>query len=315
MEAFLKKSFQGLDFFYPVTRLYIIALGIVIAFLPMTELLELILSIVLIGTIGLMHGATDHILFINYQKLNQQTPIPREFFYVYLGILLAMGLVWFILPLGAVILFVLFSCYHFGQTQLQYLPISEAKGQKKFLYALWGFIALLAIVLFNSKETTELLKPFLAEELLQPFFEFRWFIVGFGAVFFTIAILLVKAKRKWKFIAFELVELGVILLISYHSSLLLSFALFFGLWHSLRASQVQIDKLALKSKFTTKDFIIKSLPFTLMSLFGIAILLLINTKLELDIHPFMIFLIAVSVLTMPHMFVYEKFYGFHDSHE
>lgn len=315
MEAIFKKSFPGLDFFYPITRLFIIALSIIIAILPMSQLAELIVSASIIGSIGLMHGATDHVLFINYRKLNQQSPLPKEFFLVYLGILLGMGLVWFILPLAAVVLFVIFSCYHFGQTQLQYVPVSEANWQKKFVYVFWGLTALLAIVLFNGNETAELLKPFISKQFLLPIIEFRWQIIGFSGVFFVIGMILLKFERRWMYVLLELVELGVILFISNHSSLLLSFALFFGLWHSLRASQVQIDKLALAGKFTVKDFIIKSLPFTLISLFGIAILLLINSQLQIEIHPFMIFLIAVSVLTMPHMFVYEKFYGFHDHHD
>ncbi len=315
MEAIFKKSFPGLGFFYPFTRLFIIALCIGIAWLPMSQLTEMIVSATIIATIGLMHGATDHVLFINYRKLNQQHQVPKDFFYIYIGILVTMGLVWFILPVGAVILFVISSCYHFGQTQLQYITVSETNRKKKFIYVVWGVIALMAIVLFNGEETVELLRPFIAEELLLPIFELRWLIMGLGGALFITGFLLLKFEGKWKFMIFELLELGVILLISYHSSLLLSFALFFGFWHSLRASQVQIEKLASVGRFTVRDFIIKSLPFTLISLFGIALLILINSQLALDIHPFMILLIAVSVLTMPHMFIYEKFYDFHDHHD
>ena len=33
---------------------------------------------------------------------------------------------------------------------------------------------------------------------------------------------------------------------------------------------------------------------------------------ESNVEPFMVVLIAISILTMPHMIIYERFYRFHD---
>ena len=128
-------------------------------------------------------------------------------------------------------------------------------------------------------------------------------------------VLILFRFQKWQFILFELLELLAIALLSYKSNLLVSFGLFFGFWHSLRASQVQIDKIAKVTSFSISQFIKESLPFTLISIFGISLMLLAAYYSGSGIRVEMLFLVAISMLTLPHMFIYERFYNYFDRYK
>jgi len=314
MGALLKTAVSQVKYFYQHTRLIIIAGALVIMSLPLSSHWVYILSGILVGTVGLMHGATDHVLFMNSRGLSTSHKIPRRFFTQYLGILAIYAVLWFAILAFAFAIFILVSCYHFGQTQLQYLKLSEKHFLKKLAYALWGFGVLVMIVFLNAEES---------EALIYSVFPNSWVTSLFGQYTFSIALsaaglcafmILITARfSRVKQVLIELLEIGVIFTISYFANLALSFALFFGLWHSLRACQVQIDKLRKNEMFKVRDFLKHSLPFTFISLIGIALLILASQYLESQILPEMLFLIAISVLTMPHMVIYEQFYNYHDS--
>jgi len=309
MGAIFKTIDQEVKFFYPQTRVVIVAIALTLSLVPLPNLLIQILSGLIILSIGLMHGATDHLLFMNANGLKTRNSIPRAFFIKYIATLAFMAVFWWLSPLFAMIGFILVSSYHFGQTQWQYLPITEKSILKKALYLSWGVIVLGGIVILNPEESNELINSVL------PFnydvSSLLWIIYLNGAV---LVVLLVSIGKRVRLVTllFELIELGVILFFSLKGDLLLAFALFFGLWHSLRASEVQVDKLKEDQSFTWRDFIVGSLPFSLISILGIALLLFLAQRLNQQIAPQMLFLIAVSVLTMPHMIIYEEFYNKHD---
>lgn len=300
-------------FFYPNTRLIIIGLALLLTFLPLGSQLTFILAGILVGTIGLMHGATDHILYLNTRGQRAGATLPVRFFIEYLGVLMVFGFVWYLVPWLAFGIFILISAYHFGQTQLQYLPLSEKSWQKKATYALWGLGVLGMIVLLNPAESEKLINSMLQSPAVDDFFSNQATLLGFAMAGLCLLAILFNAKgSSIKKLGFEIAEVLVIMCFSYYANLVLSFALFFGLWHSLRASQVQIDKLTEDQPFSAKDFVKNSLAFTLISLVGIAGLIVAADQLSSQIVPEMLFLVAISLLTMPHMVIYERFYNRHD---
>jgi len=246
---------------------------------------------------------------MNANGLNTSQPIPLTFFIKYLFTLLLMALTWWISPLLALGIFILTSAYHFGQTQWQYIALSETSFLKKAIYSSWGILVLGLIVLLNPVESDALISSVIDGQFSIS--QINWLVYALPLLFLFLLILGIKHMRKRTFI-FELVEIGVITLLALKGDLLLSFGVFFGLWHSLRASQVQIDKLKEDQSFNWKHFIKGSIPFTLISLMGIALLLWASIQLNQRIKPEMLFLIAISVLTMPHMVIYEDFYRVHD---
>jgi Brp/Blh family beta-carotene 15,15'-monooxygenase len=254
-----------------------------------------------------MHGATDHFLDLNTKEKTTQSKIPLSFFAQYLIAILIMAVFWWLFPYAALALFILSSGYHFGQTQWQYLALPEKSILKKLLYLIWGLMIILMIVIYNAKESNDLINSITAGVAVETF---RPLLYACYSIFIIILFLIRKHLHR-STLLYEIIELICIYFVSVQTNLLISFGLFFGLWHSFRAAQVQIDKIRKDQRFEIKDFIKGSLPFTLISLFGIALLIWISSLLNQSIQPPMLFLIAISALTMPHMIIYEGFYNKH----
>ncbi len=313
MGSIFKTTFSEVTHFYPVTRIAIVLTALVFSFQIIPETIANIVAIIFVITIGLMHGATDHILYVNSEKATFKSKIPKPFIVKYLLILGAMGIVWLLLPTLALVFFLAISAYHFGQTQLQYIPVSEGSYFKKALYLSWGLLMLSLIVLLNLQESKSLISSAI------PAMDLIWLdaetsqviILTAGGVFLAICSLLYRYLTLTS-ILFEVSEILIISLLAYESNLIVSFGIFFGLWHSLRASQVQVDKINGVQNYSFQTFIRESLPFTIISILGIAFMILIASYFESAIRIEMLFLVAISMLTLPHMFIYERFYDYFD---
>lgn len=315
MGTISETTLPQINYFYPKTRIGITLIGLAFAIEFLPELVSNILAIIAVVTIGLMHGATDHILYINSEEAEYKTKIPKTFIIKYLFILAAMGSIWLVLPKLALGSFLVVSAYHFGQTQLQYVPMTESSWLKKSLYAVWGLLILALVVLLNLEESKGLIISAIPSlELGFLTTDMSKTIIISLLIATAILFIILNRKLNWKAVLFELVEVLTIALFAHQCNLLVSFGLFFGLWHSLRASQVQIDKVSLKQQFSPKLFIKESLPFTIISILGISLMLLATFYLESQIRVEMLFLVAISMLTLPHMFIYERFYNYFDSY-
>lgn len=315
MGTISETTLPEIKYFYPKTRIGITLIGLAFATQFLPESVSNILAIIAVVTIGLMHGATDHILYVSSEEAQFNTKIPKAFIIKYLFILGAMGLIWLILPTFALLSFLIISAYHFGQTQLQYIPITESSWLKKLLYTSWGLLILALVVLLNLTESKSLISsaiPSLELGFLNT--DTSKSILMILLIGTTILFTLLRRKLNWKAVLFELFEVLIIAFFAHQCNLLVSFGLFFGLWHSLRASQVQIDKVSLKQQFSAKLFIKESLPFTIISILGISLMLLATFYVESGIRIEMLFLVAISMLTLPHMFIYERFYNYFDTY-
>ncbi|PIQ49989.1 MAG: hypothetical protein COW03_02205 [Cytophagales bacterium CG12_big_fil_rev_8_21_14_0_65_40_12] len=313
METISEATFQGLKYFFRRSRIFIILAALLVTFLPLYDYFAMSVALLLIVTLGLMHGATDHILHFNVQTGNSQS--LAGFIKRYLLCIAGMSVIWLALPITAFVLFIVLSCYHFGQTQLQYLKLSERSLRKKAIYFVWGLMVLVIIVFSNYQSSIALINSISTSFAIQSDILYLPYIpiiaVGLG----MLVMLATKKYSSWKAIGFEIIELFVIYIFSTELDLLSSFGLFFGLWHSLRAIEVQVKKINLVHQFTFKDFLKSAAPFTIISIVGISLLLAASTLIESNMKLEMLFLIAISLVTMPHMVVYESFYNFHDPYK
>ena len=88
--------------------------------------------LLIIGTvvIGIPHGSADNSIFY---RLSPGTS-PLVFYISYIAGIPAYGLIWFLLPVFALIIFLLNTFYHFGQSNLFYAAIPESRWVKKVIY-------------------------------------------------------------------------------------------------------------------------------------------------------------------------------------
>ena len=95
-------------------------------------------------------------------------------------------------------------------------------------------------------------------------------------------------------------------------SLWVAFGLYFGLWHATKTIRTEIQMLdeSSETSFSVKDWIQQALPFSLLSFVGIFVLGAIWWFWGGNWHPVLLFFVAVSVLTLPHMLTLEHLYKF-----
>ena len=111
-------------------------------------------------TIGIPHGSVDHIVaFVNPKARRFKSKFI--FYLVYLSLIIANTILWIISPFIGLALFLVISCYHFGETQV----IGFHNTSNKLLNFVVGANILLSLFLNNIIELQGILNviPFLSE--------------------------------------------------------------------------------------------------------------------------------------------------------
>lgn len=276
---------------------------------PTLDLALNVLSFTLILTLGIAHGSIDHLLFVDKRHSSK-----NQFILFYLLILSANFALWFILPKFALYLFLLVSAYHFGQSQLIEFNINQKVLSKAF-YISWGSAIITALIAFNAEEINQL---FMTHEGEQSFFppiltDSPLICYSFSALFILMGTFLVFKKTiELEQFLLELVQLTIILVSFYLFPVLIGFSLYFIILHSFRVL-IQEYRFLKRSRKTRglMQFTQLLLPFTLISIGGLALTLGIIHLFEINISlPFLLLALTSSV-TLPHVFVMDIFYARH----
>ena len=265
-----------------------------ILFFEGNELYQWICFGAILVSIGIPHGAIDHLLLSpNINRTNLS-----KFILKYLAIIIVYLGIWFLTPILALVSFVFMSAYHFGQSHFIKQPLKKFKvltfislGSFFLSTILWGDFNYTSYILSNILDVTQLK------------------LYGNGIISFTfflsIFLILMNFGLKSIWLLVEITLLGFFL---YHLPLLLGFIIYFGFWHSLPSMAEEFE--ALKDYLEIhkiKNFIKKLLPFTLMSLAGISfILILFYEMLEGD-QLTLLFFILVSLISAPHIWFMNIF--------
>ena len=267
---------------------------------------EAIISAILIGTFGISHGAIDNHL---YGFKNTRENI--RFITIYVISALLFGLVWLVHSNIAFLLFLLISAYHFGQSQFIVYARKKLKLERT-LYLIWGSWLLLIFISMNS---AELYQSYFASLLNIKLFRQLLYFSNPLSVFFSVLLLMILFYNVWRdrlsvqqcFI--ELYQLFAIAVVFFISSPLVGFTIYFVILHSIRVLSQEYQYFQSKNNtFSIASFIKMILPFTLISLIGLAFLVLIVFWFELSISLPLTALIFISCLTFPHAFVMDIFY-------
>ncbi len=263
---------------------------------------------ILIVLTGIPHGATDHIL----HQATQQETNWWEFLGIYLGTMLVYGLAWYFFPLVSLLIFLGISAYHFGQSQLLYLNISEKSPSKTFTYLLWGTWLLTSLLLLRSDESAAILEGLFPQvsAWIRMGAENVVLIVGVlsGLVLFNLLIHFVNKRIKIDQIIEEFTVILALLLLFNLSSLWVSFGIYFGVWHACSSIRIEIDGLKQQRAYSLAAFFREALPFSLVSFAGIALLIVAGVYLKTYVSLPLLFFIAISTLTLPHLLYIQRFY-------
>ena len=266
-----------------------------IIFFGLESSYSILLFLIVMLSIGIPHGSVDHIIaFINPQARKFESKLI--FYVVYLSLIVFNIIIWVISPFLGLLVFLIISCYHFGETQV----IGYNPTDNKILNFVIGANILLSLFLNNIVELQEILY------ILPQFSSLD--LSGFDSVFFlliSVAILMLsivnfKIKRKVPLYA----EITILYMVFFHTDLLTSFALYFGFCHSLPMLMLEFKEFKTDSFMR---FYLKTLPFTILSIiFGFLLYQFNNDLLTSDNLILFVFII-ISSLTLPHVFIMKDF--------
>lgn len=257
------------------------------------------------GILGLSHGSIDHIIASDFIKVTKNKAV---FITVYVAIIALYLVLWYFFPLLSFVFFLLYSAYHFGQADTVEISLFFSKFFKSVFQLSYGIIIITSFALFNISYAEnvypEWFHQIIEQNLLNQYFRFALIL---SAVFYFLGLikLLVFNTNQKTFVVSNALKILIILLMFYSLPPLLSFSLYFGLWHSLFVlSKEYKEALKLKVVLGIKSFLIKLLPFTAISLLAMIVIIFFGEK---SAHFYT--LIAISVLAFPHTLLMHFFYS------
>jgi len=268
---------------------------------------QLIYSSLSILLFGIPHGAIDHIIFFKKRKLTK-----LKFYLVYLGLIVGFVLMWHIAPVLSLILFLLISAFHFGESQFEDIKITKVLKNTFFFF--WGIALLATLIYYNINELANVTAYF--DDTLA--FEKVYDIKKVTALYYvtniiTIASMILMAVYKQIKIERLLSEFFLLFLIHITFFLfpfIIGFTLYFVVLHSLKVMQDEIEFFKKDNpKFSILDFLKLLAPYSILSIFFTTILLLLSYYSYIPYSIPFLSIIIISVITLPHAIVMNIFYN------
>lgn len=276
------------------------------------ESMQYILFALVILFIGIPHGAMDHVIDAAIDRWNPKS-INLKFYGWYLGAIGAYSILWYFYPFLSFMLFFVMTAYHFGQSDVHRLRLTE--NFTKLLIPFRGLLLIFFILLGDLR---------FSSDVIATVTSFNWFewvskqqqlieyiylgVTGFYLVLVSLAN--IKSKKGWKDSLLSLTEVLLLYGLFNFTNSLIAFSFYFGFWHSYEHVKVMSTflKESTGEQLTLKGFYEKALSFSLI--IYLAMLFVYNILEAYGEAKLMIalLLIMISVLTLPHMLVVEKLY-------
>lgn len=275
-----------------------------------SEIVELVVNIIAaigIMTVGLAHGAIDNLLYGV-----QPGQSSRSFSIRYTSVIIGFSLLWLVFPNIAMLLFLVTSAYHFGQSQhieynLQPLVYSRA------LFLVWGGIILQLLFYFHGHEILALgdIHTQIIPVLNHLIYYALHYLILFVSVYVLLFAKMLHANQQPAYHFFkELYILGIITTSMYLFHGFLSATLFFVFIHSLKVMFQEFEHARNNWSVTSIiDFLRLFIPLSVASIAIVAVVILCIYSLEFSHLVSYILIILLSSVTVPHSFVMDKFYA------
>lgn len=269
-----------------------------------TQISFLIIVLILFGV---PHGALD--LYID-QHLQKSDNNQKIFLVKYVGNIIAYALVWYFLPVVALIIFIFITAYHFGE--IDWL----GKTDKLVHKLAYSFIGLLWILLLLSKNIHFALQIFIRMErsalnenqlIYLAHHIYPLTLIGLLVVYVILFFFKSNFFSNNKLYYYLVLQQLTLIIFAFLMPLWLCFAFYFGFWHSL----LSFDKIRITFNMSNdfsgwKSLLIKAAPFSIMAWFGFIYItfLTLNSKDASGI--FTLLFISLSVLALPHLQIFTK---------
>ena len=244
---------------------------------------ELFILIFGLFILGIPHGALDHLT----ESLFSTNKITVRFVVTYLLLMVPIFLIWMLSPLVGLLFFLIYSSWHFGQTDFK----SWGLESNTFAF-IWGVVLLSFKFLTHFDDFNAILK--ILDVYPVQDFKYRDLI---SILFLSPFVLYALIQKKWKWLLCTL-----FLLVSQGVSLITTFGIYFIFQHS-RLGWIHLQQ---KLKLNNMKMFVNALPFNLGAiLIYWLIFVQMNNSFETNVAYFFVFL---SCISFPHIFCMSIFY-------
>ena len=204
------------------------------------------------------------------------------------------------------ILFVLFSAYHFGEQHWDHRFSKLNAFRKSIFYFFYGMFVLYMLFAFNTNEVKLSSFEITGLEITNLNTKIMLFILG-GFISCVLIIEFLSKRLAIEVILKELFTLAVLAIIFSSSSLIWGFSIYFILWHSIPSLIEQISYIYGDVKTTSAlNYGKAALPYWIISLIGMVILYAIFSS---EKQFYSLFFAFIAAVTFPHAFVMLKMFS------
>ena len=272
---------------------------------------QMIILLSLVFLVGVPHGALDFLVDEQNEVVDNRHFSIKKFVRIYLFRLFIFSLLWMV-PWLAFSLFIIFSIFHFGETDMS--SIMKPNKSSIVLYTTYGAF-ILSLLLFTHVKEIEVAVPIIGTYLQGSIFynfiqHYTYVIISvFAFIFFSTLFWQIRKNNIAKINILKIVQLGFLVFIISTLPMLLAFTFYFALWHSILSVRNIFSYF--KSFNNAKKFVLicnKSILFSLLALGSIVGLYFGLHYFMPDMNLLFALLIVLSVLTLPHLTVMHGMY-------
>ena len=256
----------------------------------------LIISFLLILSIGISHGSLDHIKGKKLLKILGFKSLAIFYIsYVIIGLITI--IIWLLFPKFLLFLFLIVAAFHFGKEDSDF--ISKNKNFE-LIYFFKGSLVIISPLLFHKNETLTIFKSLnfdiSTNILINNEILYLFIFLSF------ISNIILSLNKSFDIKSLLLMDFLSILILNYFLNPVLAFTFYFCFLHSIRHSISLIKEINTNLKKGLPIFIKKALPLTIITIFGyIFAIYILNNYNELNDSIYKVIFIGLASLTFPHI--------------
>lgn len=260
---------------------------------------------------GIPHGGLDHVIARTTAVAFNKKFNIFIFLSRYVAIIGIYSVCWFLFPSISLLIFLVISAWHFGETDIE---CPKQKILVSFCRFLWGALVLLLILLMHQHETTEVLLR-ISKNSTPVIIAWNFCKQNSAFILTTLFIInismlsIAHLQHQIEITITKFLNLLLILTISVFLPLLPAFALYFGGWHAIRSFELIYNYLNLKGSLVGRNPMrmwTKSLPMSAMAGLFFAAGFYLWNKNNITWDPLPLSFIFLSIITLPHLDVMDQ---------
>lgn len=266
------------------------------------RLVEDSVAFVLIISLGILHGANDLLIL---SKGKKDKKVFLKHLTIYLLIIFFCVIIFLLSPIVAIMLFILLSSYHFGEEHLGE-KIVVNKLFNLIFYMSYGVFLFSMLFYESMSDVDEIMRELTTVTFLKSQIEMA-LIISSSFLVLASLYLVIKKNINLSMLLKEIFYFGLFFLVFKTCSLILGFAIYFILWHSIPSIINQVEFVyGDLTKENIISYVKKAIIYWIISILGL--LAIYQFIPQMHLFSTIIFVVLFAV-TAPHTWVMHRMKG------